>query len=332
MKKNLINVVYQIKNGIPEESLEIRQEASSSLGAHQVRVKTRLASINPADINRLEGIYPDPRPLPRTLGIESIGEITELGSAVKNLKIGDHVIPLKILVGLWCDEYVANAEEIFSIPKEIPFEEAVLFRLVPSTAWCLLHQFVKLNAGDWIIQNAANSAVGKCVIIMAKYFGWKTINIVRREELIPELKALGADVVLSDPKSLAELRLEHIKEGRALLGLNAVGGSSVAYLARALDRHGFLVSYGAMSRQPLLIENSINLFQDIKFMGFRHDDWIELSDLTLIRSEYEKMLPLLKAGLFNFPYEKIYELSDIKKAIKHATQSERRGKVLIKFS
>lgn len=332
-----IKAAFQTKVGIsseckPWETIEIREIDLPTLKANQVRVRTKMASINPADINYMQGEHPDLRPLPRILGLESIGEIIEVGQDVKDLMVGQHVIPLKELIGFWCEEYVSDADELFVVPTSIPYDQAVLFRLVVTTAWCLLHEIVKLESGDWIIQNAANSSVGKCIIQLAKHFGWKTINIVRRESSIPELKKLGADIVITDEVPVDEKIGEYCKDGsKKLLGLNAVGGSTAARLARCIDMHGYLVTYGAMSGRPLIIENRALIFQDIKFIGFNYDHWINQTDLKKIRAEYEKMVELLQSGVFTFSYEKIYDFADLIEAVKHAANESKGGKILLKF-
>ena len=68
----------------------------------------------------------------------------------------------------------------------------------PPTASLLLDEASDLKPGDWVVQNAANSGVGRSVIPIAKARGLKTINVVRRPELIPELEAIGGDLVVVD--------------------------------------------------------------------------------------------------------------------------------------
>ena len=89
-----------------------------------------------------------------------------------------------------------------------------------------------------MLQNAANSGVGKCVIRLAARAGLKTVNVVRREELVDELKALGADAVVLDGPDLAE-RVREATEGADIkLALDAVAGPGVIQLAEALTDGG----------------------------------------------------------------------------------------------
>ena len=79
-----------------------------------------------------------------------------------------------------------------------------MLKINPLTAWRMLHDFVRLEKGDWVIQNAANSAAGRAAIQISRELGYKTVNVVRRAELIEELRAEGGDVVLLDNEELRE--------------------------------------------------------------------------------------------------------------------------------
>jgi len=74
----------------------------------------------------------------------------------------------------------------------------------PPTAYLLLTDIVTLPHGSWVIQNGANSGVGRATTAIAKSLGLRTVNVVRRAEVIEEMKALGGDVVLVDGPDLAK--------------------------------------------------------------------------------------------------------------------------------
>src|SRR5947207_9865795 len=142
-----------------------------------------------------------------------------------------------------------------------------VLKINPLTAWQLLHGYVELKSGDWVIQNAANSAAGRAVIQIAHAFGYKTVNVVRREELIEELRSEGGDVVLLNDENLRNAVKDAIGGAAIRLGLNAVGGESALRLMNCLAPGGTLVSFGAMSLQPLKIPNGLLIFKDLRFRG-----------------------------------------------------------------
>ena len=131
-----------------------------------------------------------------------------------------------------------------------------------------------LQPGDWVLQNAANSAVGRAVIVMAKSMGVHTVNIVRRPELIPELRALGADHVFVESDDWCEQIGDVVADGpRRGWRFNAVGGESALRLANALSREGVLVTYGGMGRQPMRIPNGLLIFKNLVWTGFWITAW-----------------------------------------------------------
>src|SRR5207248_10851014 len=119
-----------------------------------------------------------------------------------------------------------------------------MLRINPATALRMLRDFVDLAAGDFVIQNAANSAVGRLVIQIAKANQWRTINLVRRPELIDELRALGGDFVFLDDDDVKGQIATATGGAPMRLALNCVGGDSALRLANALAPGGTLVTYG----------------------------------------------------------------------------------------
>src|SRR5205807_4523206 len=200
MSKTIKAIVYE-RHGNPADVLQIQTEAWPKPAADEVVVQMRAAPINPADINAIEGKYPGRREVPAVPGMEGAGVIVDLGAKVKDLRAGALVI-LPHHIGTWRDALAVKANEVVVVPNEIDPIQAAMLKINPLTAWRLLHGYVDLKRGDWLIQNAANSAAGRAVIQIAHALGYKTVNVVRREELIDELRADGGDLVLIDSENL----------------------------------------------------------------------------------------------------------------------------------
>src|SRR5205814_10728992 len=157
----------------------------------------------PADINAIEGKYPGGREVPAVPGFEGAGVVVEVGADVSAITKGALVI-LPHNIGTWREAMAVKANELVAIPPEIEPVHAAMLKINPMTAWRLLHDYVDLARGDWLIQNAANSAAGRAVIHIAHELGYKTVNVVRRAELVDELRAEGGDVVLVDNDRLRD--------------------------------------------------------------------------------------------------------------------------------
>src|SRR5205814_5757200 len=178
---------------------------------------------------------------------------------------------------------------------------------------------------------AANSAAGRAVIQMAHALGFKTVNVVRREELIEELRREGGDVVLLDDENLREA-VKSATSGAAIrLGLNAVGGESALRLMNCLAPGGTLVSFGAMSLQPLKIPTSLLIFKDLRFRGIWINKWYENATPAERIAAFNPIFEMTGRGLLQTKVEKTYPLSELKAAVEHAARAQRRGKIIFKF-
>ncbi len=299
--------------------------------ASEVRLRVKFSPINPADINVLEGKYPIRPELPGTPGVEGVGLVEECGAGVTGFAPGDAVL-LPHRFGAWREAGNASAQDLVKIGSDVPLEQAAMLRINPATALVMLRNFVALQPGEWIVQNAANSAVGRCVIRLARHFGWGTVNVVRRAELADELKAEGADVVLVEGEKISA-GIKAATGGAPLrLALNAVGGDSATRLAGALAPGGTIATYGAMARQPLKIPNGQLIFQDIAWRGFWISRWYQQVGETAGNALLAELASLAASGVIATPIEAVYPLDQIAEALTHAQRAQRGGKILLRCS
>jgi mitochondrial enoyl-[acyl-carrier protein] reductase / trans-2-enoyl-CoA reductase len=315
--------------GAPAEVVRVEQMELPPVPAKGARVRMLVSPINPADLNVLEGKYPILPELPGVPGVEGVGVVEEIGAEVDTVKLGDHVL-LPHGLGAWREAaVVADAdEELWVVPPEVPVEQAAMLRINPATALRMLRDFAELSEGSFVIQNAANSAVGRLAIQIARATKLRTINLVRRPEVIEELRALGGDVVLLDNDE-AKAQIAAATGGAPVrLGLNAVGGDSALRLANALAAGGTLVTYGAMSRQPLRIPNGLVIFKDLRWRGFWISQWYREAAHDAEAAMFAQLFVMAKRGVLHTPVERIYPLGEAVAAVGHAAQSQRAGKIL----
>lgn len=328
--KTSINVVVYETHGNPSEVLQLKAQPWPKAAPDEAVVQMRAAPINPADLNAIEGKYPGRREVPAIPGFEGAGVVVELGANAKGLTKGDLVIPPHH-VGTWRDALAIKATELVVVPAGIEPVQAAMLKINPLTAWRLLHGYVDLAKGDWVIQNAANSAAGRAVIQIARELGYKTVNVVRRAELIEELRALGGDVVLVDGENLRDEVKSATGGAPIRLGLNAVGGDSALRLANSLAQEATLVTFGAMSLQPLKIPNGLLIFKDLRFRGIWINKWYDNATLEQRMEAFHPLFEMQKRGLLETKVEKFYPLGDFKTAVAHAAQSKRSGKIVFEF-
>lgn len=329
MGKSISAAVYET-HGNPADVLHVETRPWPTPAADEAVVKMGAAPINPADLNQIEGKYPVRPELPATPGFEGAGIVVELGADVKGLTSGALVI-LPHNVGTWRDAVAVKAEELVVVPDGIEPVQAAMLKINPLTAWRLLHDYVDMQKGDWLIQNAANSAAGRDVIQIAHELGYKTVNAVRRAELVEELRAEGGDVVLVDDDNLREEVKSAIGGATIRLGLNSVGGDSALRLANCLGPGGTLVSFGAMSLQPLKIPTGLLIFKDLRFRGIWINKWYDNASSSERMATFRPLFDMARRGLLKTKVEKAYPLSEVKAAVAHAAQGKRSGKIIFEF-
>ena len=330
MKETISAAIYET-HGKPNEVLQIRELPRPHAGEGEVVVEMRAAPINPADLNAIEGKYPLRPALPATPGFEGSGFVTEIGPGVKNFAVGAQVI-LPHDCGTWREALAVKAEKLVAVPEGIDPQQAAMLKINPITAWRMLHDFVKLNRGDWLIQNAANSAAGRAAIQISHELGYKTVNVVRRSELVDELRNEGGDVVLVDGENLRAEVKEATGGAPIRLALNAVGGENALRVANTLAPEATMVTYGAMSYQPLRIPNGLLIFKNLHFCGFWVNKWYDQATPQQREETFAAIFEMAKRGLLHTKVERAYPLKEAQSAVAHAAQNKRSGKIIFEFS
>lgn len=313
--------------GNPGEILEFEDDIliSQALDPGDVLVRILAAPINPADLNTIEGTYGVKPSLPATPGIEGCG-VVEMSHSV-DFEEGDKVIFLR-RASTWASHTTAPSSSLFKLPPDIDVLQAAMLKVNPATAWRLLHGFVALKEGEWIVQNVGNSAVGRCVIQLARDLGIRTISFVRRPELIEELRGLGADHVFTDDEAGLAAARDVLGGANAALAFNAVGGESALRLMKLLRESGVHITYGAMGRKPLTIPNGLLIFRDIQVRGLWVSRWIENAPRGEVNAVYENLAARVVAGRLVQLVDSSYPLEAFQEALGRLDAPDRAGKVL----
>jgi NADPH:quinone reductase-like Zn-dependent oxidoreductase len=283
--------------------------------------------INPADISMCKGNYRLRPTLPATPGAECIGRVTAVGSRVSHVKPGDLVITLQR--ENWAQQRRVPGDDVIPVPSAIDVQQGAMLRINPATALLLLTDIVDLKPGDWVIQNVANSAVGRLVIRLARARGIKTINVVRRQALFGELDTLGADTCAVDGPDLADTVKSLTGGGSIRLGLDAVSGRATARLASCVGEGGVVCNYGSMSGEDPVMARSALSVGGVSLVGFTLGRALARRSLPEIRAIYADLGEQVLKGTLFAPVEKVYPIEEINAALAHAQRGERSGKILV---
>ena len=248
----MLRAQYERRGPVPQDVIEAVGFEAPPLEAGQVLLEVIAAPINPSDLLTLTGEYGQLPPLPAIGGREGVGRVAELGPDAGELAVGQLVL-LPRGSGTWSTHVVGVAAQLQPLPNEADPLQLSMMTINPPTAALLLSEFVGLEPGEWVIQNAANSAVGLYLVQLARYRGYRTVNVVRREDAAEVVRETGGDVVLLDGEDLAH-RVSAATDGAQIrLGIDAVGGGATGHLADCLCESATLVNYGRMSGEPCVV-------------------------------------------------------------------------------
>lgn len=322
-------------------------------GPGQVLVEIDAFPINPADLLLLEGRHADTllrmqrdhvaspggggalaqpaETLGKTLGAETLGaegagRVLAVGAGVTALDPGQSVI----LLGRtnWCERLIAPADSVVPVRSGLDPLQLAMLKINPATAWNLLHGEVALAPGDWFAQNAANSALGRMASRIGRKEGLRSVNIVRRADALAPCRTAGGDVVLVDGPDLGQRVREATGGAPIRLGLDAVGGDATRRLGGILADGAALVVYGFLSGDRLTLDTADVLFRAVRLSGFRRTHSLP-KDQAGLRKLYGVLADLLADGTTASAIESVYEMADIGRAVAHAMQAGRDGKIVV---
>jgi NADPH:quinone reductase-like Zn-dependent oxidoreductase len=265
----------------------------------EVVIDIEAAPVEPSDLYIIAGIYGVLPPLPHLLGIQGVGRVSAVGRNVKHLKEGDRTIT-PLFTPSWVERINTNTSWLRPLPNG-DVSQLSMLGINPATAYLLVTEFVQLKPGDWLLQNAANSSVGRAVIAIAKSRGIKTVNFVRRPELIEEIKALGGDVVLVDGEDVPKRVAEATDKAPIRLALDGVGESATENFLNSIAPYATVVVWSAMSGKPFSVFGPPFLFRDQTIRGMWIYNWYQTLGPEKLTAMFAELAQLVASGALSFP-------------------------------
>jgi NADPH:quinone reductase-like Zn-dependent oxidoreductase len=317
----MLRAQYERRGSVPQDVIHAVELATPEPAAGQALLEVVAAPINPSDVLTLTGEYADLPPLPAIGGREGVGRVADLGPDTEGPAVGRLVL-LPRGCGSWSSHVVAEATQLVELPNDADPQQLAMMTINPPTAALLLSEFVRLDPGEWVIQNAANSAVGIYLVQLARERGQRTVNVVRREDATAMVKAAGGDAVVTDGDDLAGRVAEATGGAPIRLGIDAIGGTRTGRLADCLSRDAILVNYGRMSGEPCSVQPDALIFRNLTIRGFWLADWFRTTPAS-------ERAALIANGTLHAPIHATYDVSEIKEAVAVAASGGRSGKVLI---
>jgi trans-2-enoyl-CoA reductase len=324
--KSLIQTDY----GEPGKVLELRDVAPLYPGDGQAVVDLEAAVVHMADARTILGMDGFRKKLPRTPGYEGVGRISAVAKDVKGFTVGMRVFaPLGS--GTYREQIAVNAADLMPAAEGDPVQLALL-SLSPATAMLMLQDFAKLQPGDFVLQNAANSAVGRMVIQLGNDMKLSVVNVVKSTAVISELKELGAGVVLLDTPDLRDRVIAVTRGSPVKLALDAVGGATTARLAACLSDGATIVNYSSMSGEPCQMPSELLGSREIRLCGINPARRLARRAPEDRKALYTRVGGLLAAGRLKARLGATYALEEAVEAVRHVLRDgdKRIGRIVIR--
>ncbi|MDB5216440.1 MAG: alcohol dehydrogenase [Myxococcaceae bacterium] len=312
--------------GDPAVVLEVTDRPVPEPQPGQARVKMQRAAIHNHDLWTIRGSYGQRPPLPAIGGSEAAGIVDAVGDGVTNVRVGDRVAGFA--AGAWCELFVTPAAGLLPLPDAITDDVGCQLVAMPLSAMALLDTYA-VEAPDFIVQNAANGAVGKTLAMLAKARGTNVLHLVRSAEAVRELADQGIEGAISTAEP------DWKKQAKAAVGgakircaIDSIGGASSGDICSLLSSDGKLVAFGSMSGEPMHVDSGALIFKRITVEGF----W--LSKQNAVPPEKSKVMigelvQLASKGVLDLPVAGVFPLERAAEAATASVRASRRGKVLL---
>ncbi|WIB79302.1 zinc-binding dehydrogenase [Curtobacterium sp. MCPF17_002] len=314
--------------GEPADVLTVAERPVPQPGAGQVLVRTVLSPIHNHDLWTVRGTYGFKPELPAQSGTEALGVVEALGDGVTHLQVGQRVAGGTF--GVWAEHYVADAAGLIPVPDAMSDEAAAQLVSMPFSAISLLHS-LDLHEGDWMIQNAANGAVGRMVAQLAAARGINVVGLVRRAAGVEELRAQGIERIVATDAEGWQDQVTALTGGAPLVaGVESVGGQAAADIVSTLADGATLVVFGAMASPTMTIPSGAVIFKQVTIKGF----WGSVVSRTMPAETkqqlFGELITRVLDGSLTLPVAETFSFGDVRDAVRASDTAGRVGKVLLR--
>lgn len=319
--------------GDPAEVLAVEESAVPEPAPHEARVRMLATPVNPSDLLYVRGLYAGVEPqFPAQAGFEGVGVVDALGAGAHDVARGQRVSVVNGQGGNWAEYTVVPERDLIPVAADVPDEQAASFVINPASAIIMLRHVLAVPRGEWLLQSAAGSQIGRMMIRLAKHAGVRTINIVRRRESVADLKELGADAVIVSTDGPIDEQVRGITGPEGVrYAVDPVAGETGTQMFKALHEEGRMLVYGSLTGEPICVgadPRSILAGRralEVFWLGY----WLPRLDNDARHKLTDAIAGLIRDGILETRPGRRYSLDDIGAAVTEAEAVGKEGKVLL---
>jgi len=325
-------VIFSGVRGHPASVLSVAEIPKPIPQAGQALIRVRYTPIHPSVLAGVSpGVYPGPAK-GEAPGNEGVGIVEAYGpDTPESVPLNSRVLVFGS-AGTWSEYVLMSAPTLIPVPEKVADHNAAQFFVNPLTALIMTTQSLAPKPGEWILQTAAASVLGRLVIQLGKVYGFKTINVVRSPEQVKELLDLGADeVICTKTENLGE-RIRSITGSGVKYALDCVGGDGTSEILRAMHYGGKLVIFGQLAKEEVHFPSGLLIVKLLRIEGFWLADWMRTAPPEARKKGIQDLMQLFSTGQLDCPVDATFTLDQLQDAIKASLKQGKSGKTLLKLS
>jgi NADPH:quinone reductase len=319
--------------GEPAKVLAVEERPVPEPGQGEARVRMLVTPVNPSDLLYVRGLYAGVQArFPAPVGFEGVGVVDALGPGTQDLPRGQRVSVVNGQGGNWADYALVPAQDLIPVAADVPDEQAASFVINPASAILMLHHVLAVPRGEWLLQSAAGSQIGRMMIRLAKRADIKTINIVRRRESVAELEQLGADAVIVSTDGPIDEQVRDISGPQGVrYAVDPVAGETGTQMFKALHEEGRMLVYGSLTGEPIRVGDDPRYtlagrrVLEVFWLGY----WLPRLEKEARHQLTDAIAGLIKDGILETRPGRRYSLDEVDAAVTQAESSGKQGKVLL---
>lgn len=312
------------------DRLSVRDVPAPRPGRGEVVVDVAYAGCNWGDVQKRQGIYPDPVDYPAVLGAEVAGRVRSVGPGVRGLRPAMPVAAITgpAMLGGFAEQVAVPASYAMELPEPVDLRAGAAFPVVALTAYHLLHTAHRVRRGEAILVHAIGGALGLVLTQLAVAAGARVIGTVGSRAKAQRALALGSErVVVRGGEDFVAAAMEATAGRGVDLVIDSLGADILPRSFDALRPFGRVINIGEAAGEP-----------DFPVRKKLYERSTSLSGFEVLHAEpgssrwrrgVRRVTEALAAGTLEVPIEDIYPLVDVAKAQARLEGRGVRGKLLI---
>ena len=309
------------------ENLRFEDAPEPELRDEHVLIRVKATGINPADLVRMSGRYPQQLPLPYIPGTDVAGEVEAVAPSVTHITIGDRVFGRSINGGGYAEKACLPARETIPLPDTLSFAEGAAIPVPFYTAYVAIHHKAQLKAGETVLVSAGGGGVGVAAIQLAKVIGARVITTVGSAEKAAKTKAIGADLALNYKTQDFAKEVQQLTDGHGVdVIIENVATDNFGKDFAALAENGRIVLIGAGTGKAPEASFMVGaaLFKEASIYGM-----VLGHSAQHIPAMAKVLTPLFASGQLKAIVHQTYPLPDAQRALQDLVASNVFGKLVL---